>query len=125
MSLFYFMTFWRGFNLFPGKPKMNLILHVQVVVVTCSTDDAFQNSISELVLYSPKATILYIKYTGKLMEKNSPQAVGSGAQIHKRLHFTPQTLSLQTKGLALLFQNLNFFQTHSNTEASKSKVVTF
>lgn len=63
--------------------------------------------------------------TRKLMEKNSPQAVCGRAQIHKRLLFTPRTLSVQTKGLSFLFQNLNFFQTHSDTEASKSKLVTF
>lgn len=49
------------------------------------------------------------------MEKKSPQAVCGGVQIHKRLLFTPQTLSLQTKRLSLL-PELEFLPTSFPTQ---------
>lgn len=91
--------------------------------VSRSLVDAIQNSIFQWGVYPPTGTILYVNDAWKVMEKNCAQAVCGGVQFHKGSSSPLKPYLSRKKGLSLLFQNLDVFQPHSHTQASK--LVTF
>lgn len=86
----------------------------------------FQNSIFEWGLYSPEGTILYVNLCSEVNGKRfSWRSLWSGSNLQKvPLHPLNPYLSRQRD---FLFSSRTWIslRTHSNTEASRSKLVTF